>query len=383
MYDICIIGGGASGMAAAISAAIEVPDLRICILEKREKPGKKLAATGNGRCNITNLACPKVGETIDFFKKIGVAVEEEKDGWMYPISRQGEDVAVALRSALDIYNINVIVNTSAERIEKKSRAFVVNGNFHARHLLIAAGGKAGPQFGTTGDGYGLAKSLGHKVTKLVPVLTALETETEQGSDLRGVRARACVSLLCKGENIGEEIGEVQFTADGLSGICIFNLSRFVDLNQDTSFGDYRLHLDFLPHKDREDVRKIMEERERNGVDLLRSLVPAKLCKSIYRRGRSPEELAAVLKDYSVKVTGVKGWKQAQCTAGGIEWSQVDRETMESKLTENLFFSGEILDYDGPCGGFNLQNAWETGIMAGKEMARRAGGEREGARGSEK
>lgn len=368
MYDICIIGGGASGMAAAISAAMESPDLRICIIEKKERLGKKLAATGNGRCNITNLKCDNTGDVMDFFHRIGVAIDEEKDGWMYPLSRQAEDVVMALAAALERYNINVIVNKNVDKITKEGNRFNINDEIEARLLLLAAGGKAGPQYGTVGDGYKLARSMGHKITKLVPVLTALESHETEG--LKGVRVRGKVSLSCKGKMIAEETGEIQFTADGVSGICIFNISRFVRLDRETDFSDYRLHMDFLPLKRQREVEELLMDREARGLNLLRSILPAKLSEKISKEASAPGEVAERLKGFSLKITGASGWNRAQCTSGGVEGSEIDGETLESKLVEGLFFAGEILDYDGPCGGYNLQNAWETGMKAGREMARR-------------
>ncbi|MGI6258031.1 MAG: aminoacetone oxidase family FAD-binding enzyme [Anaerovoracaceae bacterium] len=368
MYDICIIGGGASGMVAAISAAMESQDLRICIIEKKERLGKKLAATGNGRCNITNLKCDRAGDVMDFFHRIGVAIDEEKDGWMYPLSRQAEDVVMALTAALEQYNINVIVNKNVDKVTKERNWFNINDETEARILLLATGGKAGPQYGTVGDGYKLARSMGHSVTKLAPVLTALESHGTQG--LKGVRARGKVSLSCKGKMIAEESGEIQFTADGVSGICIFNLSRFVRLDKETDFSDYRLHMDFLPLKSQKEVEELLMDRATRGLDLLRSILPAKLSEKISKEVSTPGEAAEKLKDFSLKITGASGWNRAQCTSGGVEGSEIDGETLESKLVEGLFFAGEILDYDGPCGGYNLQNAWETGMKAGREMARR-------------
>ena len=337
MYDICIIGGGASGMAAAISAAMEGPNLHICIIEKKEMLGKKLAATGNGRCNITNLKCDGARDVMDFFHRIGVIIDEEKDGWMYPVSRQAGDVVTALAAALERYNINVIVNKKVDKVYKDRMQFNINDEIKAQLLLLATGGKAGPQYGTVGDGYKLARSMGHKITKLVPVLTALESHETDG--LKGVRVRGKVSLCCKGKVIAEEIGEIQFTSDGVSGICIFNLSRFVRLDKETDFSDYRLHMDFLPLKSQREVEELLMDRKARGLDLLRSILPAKLCEKISKEASAPGEVAETLKDFSVKITGAGGWNRAQCTSGGVEGSEIDGETLESKLVEGLFLPG--------------------------------------------
>ncbi|MEG0392957.1 MAG: aminoacetone oxidase family FAD-binding enzyme, partial [Anaerovoracaceae bacterium] len=235
-----------------------------------------------------------------------------------------------------------------------------------KYLVISTGGKAAPEFGCSGDGYQFAKSFGHTPTKTLPILTGLTSpEIHQ---LKGVRAKGVVTLYLKGKKLCTQAGEIQFTEDGLSGICIFNLSRFVKLAKGVGFSDYCLSIDFAPTYPLEQLIEILNARKTNHLDLLHSFVHRKLCKELETRGTTPEELANVLKDFQVTLSGAYGWKKAQCTAGGIALTEIHQDTMESKLVKGLYFTGEVIDYDGPCGGYNLQNAWETAITAGRALA---------------
>lgn len=392
MWDIGIIGGGASAMAAAIAAASQCEGLSICILEKKDSLGKKLTATGNGKCNLTNAACPNVRETLEFFSSLGIITRTDEQGRIYPYSQQAADVVYGMVRQLKALGVQAKCGCGAQQVDKDANGFAVTCSggekLSAGRLLIAAGGKAAPQFGTSGDGYSFARRLGHKVTRLSPSLTALDVQ-EDFRRLKGIRVRAAAGLWKDDQLVSQEEGEVQFTADGVSGICIFNLSRFVKLEEHESFlegiGRYRICLDVLPHMNLPQTEDFLWERRRisrlKAKDLLLSVVPAalaeKLMSTIQTDGDmkaadlSHEQiasLAGILKQWNLHLSGVKGWKQAQCTSGGVDLSQVNEMTMESRLVSGLYFAGEVLDYDGPCGGFNLQNAWETGIKAGKAMA---------------
>lgn len=391
MLDICIIGGGASGLAAAVAAAEQGRGKRICILEKKPLPGKKLAATGNGRCNLTNRTCPGAEETIKFFETIGVLTKTEEQGRVYPYAMQARDVVHALVRQAQYLGVEIKTDHPVRQVKKLERGFSVvyeGGSLKARNVLLAAGGKAGPQFGSTGDGYGIAKALGHRVTRLAPILTGLETVGDI-SHLKGIRVRASVSLNRDGKQVAGEQGEVQFNQDGLSGICVMNLSRFVKLEQGESFADgmarYSVCIDFLPEISLAGTKALLEARCRipglQGNELLLSIVPDKLRQELISLAGIHQQQAAgsiaswqrstlshLLKSWELPLKGTSGWKKAQCTAGGIELEEIDMDTMESKLVPGLYFCGEIIDYDGPCGGFNLQNAWETGIRAGKAAA---------------
>ena len=361
-YDVCIIGGGAAGLTAA--ASID-RGIRTCILEKNEIPGRKILATGGGRCNLTNAGCEGVRATLDFFAFRGLETICDSEGRYYPYSGCASDVTRILVDAARGQGCRILTQMAACSLTRENGHFVVRAGqrqdvpdrtIEADMVLLASGGKAAPQFGTTGDGYRLAKSLGHHVTRLYPILTGIECGDL--SDLKGIRARGRVTLLRDGAPVASETGEIQFTKDGISGICVFNLTPHIHAEEGESPKDslcrFGLSLDLAPEFSEEQIRQrkgtfgILSERLAGKVGL--------------------DEI----KDWRLPVVGIKGWKSAQCTAGGILLDEVDPETMESRIAPGLFFAGEILDIQGPCGGYNLQNAWETGMKAAAAISRRAG-----------
>lgn len=384
MYDVCIIGGGAAGMVCAVTAASRGKS--VVIIEKNQALGKKICATGNGRCNISNSNCENAAKVLAFFNSLGLVTKTENEGRIYPASNQAADVVFLLEKRLNALGVQVMCGCAADWAAKKKNGFEVScasRQISCRSLVLAAGGKAAPQFGTTGDGYSLALSLGHSISKPIPVLTAIET-VEDISHLKGVRVAAECSLTRKGETVFRETGEVQFTDYGLSGICIFNMSRHLLLSEDIEFTDYKVRLDFgepfFQRSERSDFLKMLKDR--SGMpgflnkDLLRSIVPQALAKDIViRAGMDPVQIQTgnmtdimnIFCNWTVTVKGAKGWKMAQCTKGGVVLDEIDMETMESKMCSGLFLAGELIDYDGPCGGYNLQNAWETGLRAGENV----------------
>ncbi|MCI2061214.1 MAG: aminoacetone oxidase family FAD-binding enzyme [Eubacteriaceae bacterium] len=400
MYDICIIGAGAAGLTAAVTCARRDPSLKICILEKNDRPAKKIYATGSGRCNITNHRCAGLPETAEFFSSIGVVMIEEDGGRYYPMSGKAEDVAYALITAARNAGVVIKCGHAADNIAGTDGGFAVSGTasggsggsfeIKAKKVLIASGGKAAPEFGTTGDGYIMARKLGHTVARLVPVLTGITTP-DAVPELKGVRAYGRCTLLKFGRPVCEEVGEVQFTDGALSGICIMNLSRYLKTQGGgreeikKELAGYSICIDFMSSMRRDAMVSLFSERKKiPGMtvdDMLVSIVPRALGRDILRRTFAEtkgsaaemtfediEKLTDAVKSWTARVIGAKGWKDAQCTSGGVSIDEIDTETMMSKLVSGLYFAGEVTDFDGPCGGFNLQNAWETGITAGKAMA---------------
>lgn len=391
MLDICIIGGGASGLTAAVCAAERYAGGEIRVLEKKEDPGKKLAATGNGKCNMTNTKCRGAEQTVKFFSSLGVLTRTDSQGRVYPYSNQAKDVVYALSRQLKTLGVKVETGNPVLELRQTKGGFEVvcqEETITAKKVLLATGGKAGPQFGTTGDGYVLARKLGHSVTRLAPVLTGIQTQGDF-RQLKGIRAAAEVWLEKDGLRLAAEQGEVQFNEDGVSGICVMNLSRRIKLDDGESFAQgmrrYRIGLDFLPEMEQEEVKWLLWQRrdipELTVSDLLLSILSRSLGERLIReagedpgekaRDLSPEQIekiGALLKSWKLPIRGTKGWQHAQCTSGGVALGEVDGETMESRIVPGLYLSGEILDFDGPCGGYNLQFAWETGIKAGRAMA---------------
>ncbi len=379
MTDICIIGGGAAGMTAAICAKEADPALDVLILEKKNRLGRKILATGNGKCNLSNRACPGCGETLDFFERLGLVTRTDPAGRVYPYTEEAGAVQGALTARLQ--QLSVRADTCAEviSVEKKDRGFrihLANGEIEAEKLLIACGGKAGPSFGSTGDGFRFARSLGHRVKKLIPVLTAADVK-ENVEKLAGIRAKGAAALYFQDKEIFRETGEIQFTKTGISGICVFDLSRYLLIPEGKSlengFDDYRIGLDFFPDMDEEELEQLLIRRQLAGLDgekLLRYLVRGPVGAMILESSKGDVKTTAkLLKDFPLSPAAVRGWDFAQVTKGGVPLDEVDAETCQSRLIEGLYFAGEVLDYDGPCGGYNLQHAWETGMRAGREMAK--------------
>lgn len=401
MYDLCVVGGGASGMATAICAKMNKPDLSVIILEKNDKLGKKLYATGNGRCNLTNEDCEEFRIALAFFENIGVLAKDDGEGRFYPYSQEAKEVVKAMEFQIQSLGIDTNLNCNVEEVshleeEKPEDDYfkveaIVDGKpfeVEAKRLVIATGGKAAPEFGTVGDGYKLAKQLGHSVTKVAPALAPIDC-TEDFSNLKGVRQDAVLSLYCSGKMIAQEEGNLQFTKDGLSGICTFNLSRYIAVEEGESLAEamakYRIYVDFMPEMEDPQVVELLTDRQNmkgaTGFELFRSLLKEPIALDIFQKaGLDPaskainftpndiEKLAFLTKNWLCNVEKVGGWKQAQATRGGVVLEEMNLWTMESNLVPNLFFTGEVIDYDGPCGGFNLQNAWETAIKAGEYIA---------------
>lgn len=350
-YDICIIGGGASGLAAAASLSSH---FHTVLLEKNRILGRKIMATGGGRCNITNTACTHCDLTLEFFKSLGMELYHDSEGRYYPYSNQARDVVRVLEVAVRRKGAQVMMESGVTKIQKKSEGFRIiagKSSVSAKTVILATGGKAAPALGTTGDGYGLARSLGHETTTIYPILTGIQCGDMQ--DLKGIRARGTVRLFREDELLAEETGEIQFTEDGISGICVMNLTMYITAEKGVpvreSLQRYHLELDLAPDFSQVELRSRESSFGILSYDLSR---------------RVPLEN---IKAWKLPVRGVRGWKNAQCTAGGIRLDEVDLTTMESRIVPGFYLTGEILNIQGKCGGFNLQNAWETGIRAAEHI----------------
>lgn len=375
-HNVLVLGGGASGLTAAILCRENAPEADVTILEREEEPGRKIRATGNGRCNLSNVRCRNVSSVLAFFERIGVRTRTDGEGRIYPYSEDAADVADALTDRARETGVRIETGVRAVSAERTGTGFSVLAEkkgetirYESECLILAAGGKAGPQFGTTGDGAVLARKLGLRVTRLAPALTGIEL-SEDVSCLAGVRAKADVLLRRGGDEVCREHGEIQFTKYGISGIVVFDLSRLMTLPAGTTladgFRDYRIEIDFYPGgTDLPGTEELPAERR------LRSIVRRPLAEYVAARSReegiAPERM---IHQVTFCPKGLRGWKMAQVTRGGISESEYDPETMEVKTIPGLFAAGEVVDYDGPCGGFNLQHAWESGMRAGISCAER-------------
>lgn len=398
-YDVVILGGGAAGLAAAIAAAAF--GLSVLILEKNDRPARKVQAAGNGRCNLSNRSCSDWPTTEAFFHSIGLYTREGDDGRLYPHSEDGRDVVRCLVRearnrgvevvcgcpALDIQVLPLPANAAQRNHSRSSLSFTVafaGGSVGASRVLMAPGGKAGPVFGTTGDGYRWARKLGHQVKRTFPVLTGIRTrENMTDLGLSGVRQKGEALLFRKGEEVFRERGEIQYTDAGLSGICIFNMTRFMDLTSEARearcFSDFLIWMDFMPDFSQQEVsalyRKNLARCGGQKTEALTSLVKQPLARVIGEgllSGQSPD---LQLKKLPFHPLNLEGWDRAQGTRGGVPLSELCLDTMESRLVPGLYLAGEVLDRDFPCGGFNLQAAWTEGLRAGRAIGISLSGER--------
>ncbi len=400
MKTVIVIGGGASGLMAALFAAKE-PQNRVLLLERQRRLGRKLLATGNGRCNLTNTGRPAghyhgadaafaqhalarftPSDTLAFFASLGLLTEEEYGGRVYPLSNSANSVLDVLRFALEGAGAELHTACRVVSVRREKGGFAVeceDGRFFADALIVACGGAAGGKLGGVTDGYEILKSLGHSRTKLYPALTPLLTAPEYPRALKGVRADAAVELRLGREILAASAGEVQFTERGVSGPAVFDVSRAASVcgeGAQIAFDFFRGREDGIllgMLRARRDARPELEAGE-----LLCGMLHNRLGRMCVKyaglpgaaplRTLSDGELRRVLeacRDFTLEVRGTAGFDGAQVTAGGISTAEFDPDTLQSRLVPGLFACGEVLDVDGDCGGYNLQWAWSSGALAGR------------------
>ena len=401
--DTLVVGGGASGMAAAITAA-RLGD-QVILLEKSGQLGHKISASGNGRCNLMNTGplryygdedfaqqalycCPR--ETIrTFLHSLGLLLTEETGGRVYPCSLQAETVVRAFRRELNRLNVQVFLShpvTALTHDDTRSCCWLAGTpeqNFSASRIILAAGGSASPKLGGTGDGYNLLRSLGHRVIPPFAALTPLVTDSTSVAGLAGVRVHCAVSLWQENDCLHREKGEALFIEEGVSGICAMQCARFVH-GTGTQRGKTWLEMDFSPALPDDTIleKELTFRRQRLGTEkaefLLDGILPRKLSYAVCKQAGLPlrgEKIAALtegqlrsvcfsFQHYRLRVLGTKGLEAAQVTAGGADCRSFAPTTMASRLLSGLHVTGELLNVDGDCGGFNLMFALASGILAG-------------------
>ncbi len=400
MNTVAVIGGGASGMMAAITAA-EDKNNRVVLFERQQRPARKLLSTGNGRCNLTNtLAAPdnyhgeqegfadKVlesftpADTLDFFHRLGLLTVEEYGGRVYPLSNSANSVADVLRFALEKAGVEMRTSDPVRELKRNGRGYTVvtDGDvLNADFVIVACGGAAGAKLGGVSDGYELLKGLGHKRTKLYPALVQLITDGEYPRALKGIRADAAVKLIGGGSVLAESVGELQFTDNGVSGPAAFDISRAAALCGDGA----EISVDFMREYSPEQVEKFINSRctalpELETAQLFTGMLHNRLGRMIVKYAALPasaplKELtekqkkaaANACKEFTLKLLGTESFDSAQVTAGGVKTSGFDPATLQSWFNPGLFACGEVLDVDADCGGYNLQWAWASGRTAGR------------------
>lgn len=405
MKRVVVIGGGASGLIAAIMASRQ--GAKVTLLEKNKQVGKKLLVTGNGRCNFTNrnqqlshyrsrnpelaekvLEAFPAEETVRFFEELGIMVKD-RAGYLYPNSGQASSIAEVLRLEAQRLQVKTACNTEVLSVKKEKEIFLVKTEgwiYEADAVILACGSKAAPETGSTGDGYRFAGLMGHQVITPLPALTGLYAVDKDCGKLSGVRMDAKVRLLIDNALCVEEEGEVQFTSYGLSGIPVFQVSRYVSRaleDQKTC----EIKLDFCPSCTSEQVIQMLRQKQehtgnRTGTDVLLGMFPEKLSQVLLERagisqkkkGREWKEtdyrqLAEQIKGIKFTISRCRGYEQAQVCTGGVPLTELNVSSMESKLVPGLYLAGELLDVDGACGGYNLQWAWSSGCLAGVHAAK--------------
>lgn len=401
---VVIVGGGASGMMAALQAARE--GNQVTLLEKNEKLGKKIFITGKGRCNVTN-AC-EIEELIDhvvtnkeflysgfytfsndavmkLFEELGCPLKIERGNRVFPVSDHSSDVISALERELRRQNVSIHFKTTVKKIIVQDGQAVgvrlASGDtIKGDKIIVATGGMSYPATGSTGDGYDFARKTGHHITQIVPALVPFQIKEEICKELMGLSLRNVkVTMTSNGRKVYEDFGEMLFTHFGVSGPVILSASSYAARY---CGNELKFHIDLKPALTKEqldqrilrDFKKVKNKEFKNSLDHLlpKKMIPVmikvseipehKKVNEITRKER--ENLISILKDFSLTITGVRGFKEAIITQGGVDVKEINPGTMESKKIKGLYFAGEVLDLDAVTGGFNLQIAWSTGYLAG-------------------
>ncbi|MGI6070623.1 MAG: NAD(P)/FAD-dependent oxidoreductase [Blautia sp.] len=386
--EILVIGGGASGLMAAIMAARE--GAKVTLLEHNPAVGRKILATGNGKCNLTNVITRPdayrssdpdfipgileqfpVSKTIQFFSELGIYTKN-RDGYLYPYSGQASSVTEVLRMEAEHLKVKIKTNAHIQFLSKegdKWNAVAEGWSYKGDCVILACGSKASEIAGADGSGYELAGALGHSLIKPLPALVSLICKGAEFSKWAGVRIEGIVRLCVEGEALKAERGELQLTNYGISGIPVFQISRYAARALDEGCR-VSLKLDFFPDFDEEALEAFLRKRRENtpyksSRDLLIGLFPDKLIPQLLKK----ENLVQAIKEYPLQVVRTQSFEHAQVCSGGVDTHWVDPVTLESKLHKGLFFAGELLDVDGACGGYNLQWAWSSGAAAGIHAAK--------------
>lgn len=404
-FDVCVVGGGAAGLLAAVFAGRGGGS--VAVIERNTSVGRKLLRTGRGRCNITHVGdvrdlvaafgqCGRFlrhclyefsGEdTISFFSKLGVKTKVEKQGCVFPVSDKAGSVKRALLEEAQRCGVEFVYGKRVCNISKRDGGFVVDADgveVSCGAVIIATGGKSWPELGSTGDGFELAEKFGHTVIKPMPALVGLVCEDKWMRRLQGV-AVGDVKVWAKvaGKKVSQ-CGPMMFTDKGIGGPAVFNFSRLIveRLGEDKKGLD--VFIDLLPEMNEGRLRKcfaegVREHPRKTVVNVIAELLPRRLAVGVVERAGSREDLCMsgfgkgaqnklieLVKRLPVRVVSAGGFAEATITRGGVKRDEINSKTMESKICRGLYFAGEVIDADGPCGGYNLQIAWSTGVLAGK------------------
>lgn len=381
--QVIIVGAGASGLMAAIQAARN--GAAVTVLEQNDRPGRKICATGNGRCNMTNLVQAEdtyrgthpefikdalsqftVRDTLKFFQELGICTTN-RDGWIYPRSNQAQSVVDVLTMEARNLKVKLKTNQTVTGVSSADGHWNVHTDgwtYTCDAVILANGSCASSVAGSGKSGYMIAENLGHSLIEPLPALTALKCSGNFFSGWSGVRTDGRVTLYVEGVPTTSQQGELQLTDYGISGIPVFQLSRYA-IRAVHENKKAELSVNFFPELSRKDLEQYLEQRKKdcpykNQKELLVGLFPEKLIRVLCAQ----KNLLTAVTDFRLPVKGGLSFEQAQVCSGGVDTSEVNSHTMESRLHKGLYFAGELLDIDGTCGGYNLQWAWSSGAAAG-------------------
>ena len=388
MKQIIIVGAGASGLVAAINAA--AIGAAVTVLEQNDRPGRKICATGNGRCNMTNLnnienayrgSHPEfvkdalkqfsVKDTLSFFQKLGICTTD-RSGWIYPRSNQAQSIVDVLTMKARSLKVKLKTNQYVTGVSFTGGHWNVHTNgwtYTCDAVILANGSKASSVAGSSESGYEISRSLGHHLIEPLPALTALKCRGDFFSGWSGVRTEGKVTLYINGTPETSQQGELQLTDYGVSGIPVFQISRYA-IRAIYEKKKVDLSINFFPELTKQELQEYLGRRKndcpyKNEKELLTGLFPEKLIRVL----SAQKDLISAITDFRLSVKSGLSFEQAQICSGGVDTSEVDSHTMESRLHKGLYFAGELLDIDGTCGGYNLQWAWSSGATAGIHAAK--------------
>lgn len=406
-HDLIVIGGGASGITAAITAKDMGSD--VAILENTSRIGKKILTTGNGRCNITNenvslqnyhssqksfpqntLNSFGYEDTKNFFSALGLPLATLECGKVYPLSLQASSVIDIFRFALDDKNISVYTDSKVKEIIPQKNKFKIltssGDEYICNKVIIATGGQSYPKTGSDGSSYKFIKNLGHSITPLLPSLVQLKLNYGKLKAISGVKFDGNAKILIENNIERSESGEILFTDYGISGPPILQLSRIASLSKHQN-KPVTIVIDMFPQFSLQELKDFLEDHwgvfsYRSVHDSFIGIINKKLIPTLLKESdidnihkpcwdldwKEKNKLYSFLKEWAFEVTGTNSFNNAQVTLGGVNVKEINSTTLESKIVPNLFFCGEVLDVDGDCGGFNLQWAWSSGFIAGKSAS---------------
>ncbi len=401
--NVIIIGGGASGLFAAVKAKENHPEYTVTILEAQSRVGRKLLSTGNGRCNLTNTGCSKrnyhgsfrkyidiifdrcsADRVLNEFSKLGLLTKVEDEGRVYPVSNHAGTVLDVLRFRAEAMGINVICDTKVTAINKSNNTFELttnNGSYNCDKLIVCSGSFAAPKLGSDSGVIGMLKELGHNITPLSPALCPVRVKNSLMTSLKGVRVEGKVSLFDSENLLKEEHGEIQFTDNSLSGICVFNLSSMLKKVKTPVIA-----VDLLPYSDMKYTINILFKNKilfgdmpvenlftgifvkKLGISVLKQAgISSFSRKTISLTDEEIMSIANVIKNWRFEAQKSNDFNHAQVVSGGVIGGEINPYSMESTKIKNLFICGEAIDIDGDCGGYNLQFAFASGIIAGESV----------------